>query len=186
MFIKKQYDPCRDRSLKQKIDEDILPLVDAVNSLDDFYTTSSCSGRTVLLERGSVRKCDARWIYSTHKRADPEAMIHALGSLSECPVWFKQESMILHVCCKTMESALALLGSAHMAGFKRSGIICASKRIMVEITGTERVDTIIADKGRLLVDKDYIEVLVREANIKMDANRARILKLARLVNSEKL
>ena len=41
-----------DKSRKQKIDEKIKSLVDHINSLDNYYTTSSCSGR--MLDRKSV------------------------------------------------------------------------------------------------------------------------------------
>lgn len=39
-----------DLSRKGSVDEPIAELVSYVNSLDDFYTTSSCSGRLVVMQ----------------------------------------------------------------------------------------------------------------------------------------
>lgn len=39
-----------DLSRKESVDEPIAELVSYVNSLDDFYTTSSCSGRLVVMQ----------------------------------------------------------------------------------------------------------------------------------------
>ena len=43
-FLKKP-----DKSLIQGIDKAILPLVNKINKNPDYYTTSSCSGRIILL-----------------------------------------------------------------------------------------------------------------------------------------
>lgn len=40
-----------DLSLKGSIDEQILSLIEKINSHEDFVTTSSCSGRTVVLSK---------------------------------------------------------------------------------------------------------------------------------------
>jgi len=37
-----------DKSRKGSVDEKILPLVNLINSTDDFFTTSTCSGRIIL------------------------------------------------------------------------------------------------------------------------------------------
>lgn len=39
----------QDLSRKGSVDEPIVELVDFINSLDNYFTTSSCSGRIVVL-----------------------------------------------------------------------------------------------------------------------------------------
>lgn len=39
----------RDRSRKGSVDKEILPLLNQLNALENFYTSSSCSGRVLLL-----------------------------------------------------------------------------------------------------------------------------------------
>lgn len=45
-----------DNSKKGSIDVDIKELVDLINKNPDYYTTSSCSGRIVVLSKKSEKK----------------------------------------------------------------------------------------------------------------------------------
>jgi len=48
---------------EEKLDEKILPVVEKINSISDYFTTSSCSGRMVILEVPSFgRKRKARFL----------------------------------------------------------------------------------------------------------------------------
>ncbi len=61
----------KDRSIKQQIDKEIRPLIDLINSKKDFFTTSSCSGRIMLLDiQNPQRKDSTKWIYTTHGKAN--------------------------------------------------------------------------------------------------------------------
>ena len=50
----------KDKSRKGHIDKDIAKILSKINSKKDYYTTSSCSGRIVLLEKLSNKKSDSR------------------------------------------------------------------------------------------------------------------------------
>ncbi len=53
-----------DKSKKGSIDKKIKELVDLINSLKDYYTTSSCSGRILLIKRPkSGKKCDVDFLF---------------------------------------------------------------------------------------------------------------------------
>ena len=47
-----------DRSLKQSWDKHILELCQAINKSNNYYTTSSCSGRILLLIDSSEKRDD--------------------------------------------------------------------------------------------------------------------------------
>ena len=159
-----------DKSRKQKIDEKIKSLVDHINSLDNYYTTSSCSGRMLIIARDQGDKKDARWLFSSHDDVSFDDILDTLKDLPKKPVWFKQEPFILHLCCKTIQDAGLLLQKARDSGIKRAGIISIGRKIIVEIIGTGRIEAIIADKGELLVNGGYIKRLVYEADKKMKGN----------------
>ena len=36
--------------IEKKVDSSIIPLLDIINKSDDYYTSSSCAGRIVLIE----------------------------------------------------------------------------------------------------------------------------------------
>lgn len=171
----------KDQSKKGEVDKEIIALVDKINSLKDYYTTSSCAGRIMLIMiPNKKRKDSSKWLFVSHQKIKLESF--SLRNLPKDIVWFRQEPMILHVACKTLESAQALVDKAKFCGFKRTGIMSTKKRIMVEIAGTEKIDAPISKEGRLIVDKKYLKVLVLEANKKMTINKNKIEKFYKLLN----
>jgi len=174
-----------DKSKKGSIDKKILGLVNKINSLDDYYTSSSCSGRIMLIKRtDNGKKNEAEWLFVSHETIKFSDLKDALLNLPEEDVWFRQESMILHVCCRTIGDAEKMLEFASEAGFKRAGIAAAKKKIMVEILGTEFIDTIIAKKGKLLVDNNYLKILVEYANKKLTRGHERINKFEKIIENK--
>ncbi|MEA2037905.1 MAG: hypothetical protein U9O94_10445 [Nanoarchaeota archaeon] len=166
-----------DKSIKQSIDKDIRPLVDLINSTPDYYTTSSCSGRVLLVEKNSDCKKDCRFVVAEHKKAKFRAIKKSLSKLPKGDVGFKQESVIIHVCCRDLEKAKTLLKIVRDLGIKRAGIINIGKRIIIEIIGTEAMETIIARDGKILVEDSYLRVLIKDANKRLERNKKKIKEL---------
>ncbi len=176
-YLELLYKP--DRSKKGNVDIEIAHLIDAINKNPNFYTTSSCAGRIHIMKVArSGRKDQAEWLFVSHspvKYKDIVPTIEGLLAIDEA-VWFREEPPILHIAARTIDDAEALLVLARKAGFKRCGIMGTKKRVMVEIVGTEFLDTIISKGKRLLVSEDYLKVLVDEANKKLDRSRERLDK----------
>jgi tRNA wybutosine-synthesizing protein 3 len=180
LFSKEKFDFLnkKDRSRIGKIDCAILPLVGRINSLDDYYTTSSCSGRIAVIEAG--RK-PAKWVFVSHEKTAPENIIEALSSYSgQKELWFRVEPMILHVRCRSLERAQSLVDIARSIGFRRSGIQATGAKIMVEISSSEIIDALIF-KEKALVDSSYIALLAEEADKKLEESHKKIKKLAALI-----
>jgi tRNA wybutosine-synthesizing protein 3 len=159
----------KDNSIKGSIDARILPVVDFLNSMDCFYTTSSCAGRIMLLVPGKTKK-DTEWLFVSH---EPITLRHLNASMHHLPkndVWFRQEAMILHVCCQELDDAKRLMDDSMAAGFKRSGIISLKPRIMMEIVGSSHFETILARKGKVLFSNTVLEILISEANKRLKKN----------------
>jgi len=169
LCLDKLYKP--DRSRKGDVDELIIPLIEYINSLEDYYTTSSCSGRIYLLTEAEA-KPDVKWIYVSHETVEPSIILKNLSedNLKDIPektIWLRQEGLILHVACKSLDAANIILKAARDSGLRRSGIIADSKSIIVEICSTEKIDVPVAYNGKLLVSMDYITMLAEIANQKM-------------------
>lgn len=158
----------QDKSPQGYIDSDIVQLLKNINSNKDYETTSSCSGRIVLLN--SQKKRESRWLFKSHEPVTVKQIMEALEK-AEGKVWFMQEPLILHVKCKTLESADKLLSIANKCGLKKSGIT-SLKNLMVEIKGTERIETVLEKPS-----KEYIKLLVEEANRKLLQTKEKIKKL---------
>jgi tRNA wybutosine-synthesizing protein 3 len=159
-----------DKSKKGEIDSDILDIVNYINSKDNYYTTSSCSGRINIISKKSGKKYDCDWLITSHDQIGFKELKLILEKPSEYKTWFREEPMILHVCCKNIVDANHFLKIAKTI-YKRAGIISIEKRIIVEIIGSEFMDTIISKDRKMLVSDDYIKVLIEEANLKLASNK---------------
>ncbi len=162
----------KDKSRKGSIDAKIKKLVEKINFFDNYFTTSSCAGRVLLLTQPkSNKKNEAQYLFVSHEKVNFSNFKKLLKNkkLPKDDIWFRAESAILHVACKDSESALKLLNTARNVGFRRSGIISLGKnRATVELVSTEKIDTIIAKNGELLVGDSYLKILIKEGNKKLE------------------
>jgi tRNA wybutosine-synthesizing protein 3 len=172
-----------DKSRKGSVDADIRDLIDRINAHPDYYTTSSCSGRIMLIDKGPGRKDLAKWLLASHStitKKDFDSVFTekylASEDFKKSVIWFMEEPAIMHVCTRDFESAQKLLNLVHGVPFKRSGIISCSRRIIIEILDTEKMETLVARKGKMFVNDEYGKVLVNEANSKLKKTKAKLKK----------
>lgn len=64
--ILKEIEKGNDRSRAGKVDEAILPLVNAINQHPDLYTTSSCAGRYILTRQSQPGYGAMEWLFCSH------------------------------------------------------------------------------------------------------------------------
>jgi tRNA wybutosine-synthesizing protein 3 len=181
---KKQQLSKPDRSLKQDWDDKILNLCEKINKLDNYYTTSSCSGRVLVLKDVKEKKDDVI-IGVWHDKINIELLKGRLNNIEyKGIIYFKCEPCILHVACRTLEDAQKFIDLASkIAGWKRYGIITSGRRFVVEINGTERIEFPIVNKGKVIVSNDFLKLIVDESNEKIEASWKKIQKLEESINS---
>ena len=183
---KKEFLAKKDKSKKGSIDIKIKRLVDKINSLPDFYTTSSCSGRILLLAiPSSNKKNEVEYLFRSHKKIGYNEIKKILKSKKELKndVWFKVQPAIIHVACNDIKNTKKILNIARDIGFRRSGIISVGKnKIIMELISTERIDAIVGKNGKLLIDEGYFKVLVKEGNKKLEKTWEKIDKLHNNLN----
>ena len=126
-----------DQSKKGSIDEKVLPLLQTINSHPDYYTTSSCSGR-IYFWRGTGKKNETEWIKVSHGLITEE-FFYLEEKQKSGLVWLRFEPFIIHICCRDLNHANALLNLAKKI-YKKSYILSASNKIIVEIHGSEFVE----------------------------------------------
>jgi|TARA_B100001964_G_C14250416_1_gene609639 tRNA wybutosine-synthesizing protein 3 len=180
---KKEFLAKKDKSRKGSIDAKIKKLVGKINSLDDFFTTSSCSGRILLLAiPKSNKKNEVQYLFRLHKKINNnefKKLIKIMKSkkIPKEDVWFIVQPVILHIACKDIDNAKKLLNTARDIGFKISGIISIGKsKIILELISTEKIEAIVSKNGKLLIDEDYFKVLVKEGNKKLEKTWKKIEK----------
>lgn len=167
-----------DKSAIGSIDEAIKPLCDLINASDNYFTTSSCSGRIVVMsESEDHKKNEAQWLFVSHEKTDLETVKLSLDPLPKNEIWFRQEGIILHVACRTNEDAFKLVGAAREAGLKRSGIISSKNKIIVEILDTETIELPLGVKGKLVVPEEYLRLVLDIAHKKLERTRKKSKRL---------
>ncbi|KAK7812312.1 hypothetical protein U0070_024582 [Myodes glareolus] len=140
-----------DLSRKGSVDEDAVAVVELLNSREEFFTTSSCAGRILLLD----------------------GMAALQGATSSAVLKF--EPFILHVQCRTLQDAQTLHSVAIDSGFRNSGITVGKRgKTMMAVRSTHGLEVPLSHKGKLMVTEEYIEFLLTIANQKMEENKKRI------------
>ena len=184
---KKEFLEKRDKSKKGDLDLKIKKLTTKLNSLDDFFTTSSCAGRILLFSLpSSNKKNEVQYLFNSHKKIQSNKIHDTIKKILKIiklkkiknDVWFRVDGAILHVASNNIDSARKLLNAARDIGFRRSGIISLGKnRVTMELISTEKIETIASKNGKLLVDEDYFKVLVKEGNEKLEKTWKKIDRL---------
>lgn len=174
-----------DLSRKGSIDKPILDLVDLINSMPAYFTTSSCSGRIILFENESesLKKKGCKWLHVSHETVDVKDIVNALENITEEAV-FKFEPMVMHVQCDSISAAQQMHQVAVAAGFRNSGITVGNKgKIMMAVRSTHGLEAPLSVGGKLLVTHEYVSYLVESANKKMEMNQSRIDRFLENVKS---
>ena len=170
-----------DKSSKQSWDEKILKLCEKINSLENYYTTSSCAGRVVIMI-DSAKKQEGLFLNVYHDEISLEGLKRDLNKIGRAEIIkFKQDPCILHVACETLEDAQSLLDKVKLAGWKRSGIIASGKRFVCELNGTEKLEFPIISEGKILVGDDFLKVVVEKSNWNLEKSWGKIDKLFSLI-----
>jgi tRNA wybutosine-synthesizing protein 3 len=173
-----------DKSKKGYVDKEIKPLLDLINRKKNYYTTSSCSGRIMVMRKDSDKKNEAEWLFVSHEQAKFAEVKKSLEN-PKGDIWFKSEPIILHICARDLDSAQQIVDIARYVGLKKSGIMASRKRIIVELVGTDLMAAPVTKAGVLVVSDDYLRILVEEANKKMDRNHSRMKAFSEAVKKIK-
>ncbi len=178
MVKKRHYQTFHQAVLDQKADVPAIPLCEYLNSLPEFFTASSCSGRVILLNVDSMEsKQVAAFLYKTHAKASSKTAWEKLAEKTRREVWLKQESFILHIGTNNLENANRLLDCARLAGIKRGGIMLAKPgKFILEFLGTQGISAPVKQGSQLLVDRKYFDFLIQRANKKMKKNSEQLQK----------
>jgi len=152
-------------SMEDRVDKKILSLLKIINKSSEFYTTSSCSGRIVLLEIPSIGdKRNARFVGIWHRKIKLKELKLSLKNAKTGLLLLLAQPPIIHICSKTNKSADNMIKLANRSGFKNSGFKSIDKKFVVEVCSTERLDAPIGKNGIIFCDDEYLDLLVKISN----------------------
>jgi tRNA wybutosine-synthesizing protein 3 len=172
-----------DFSPKGSIDAPIVQLVDFINDLPDFVTTSSCSGRISVYRDENCTK-GVVWILVVHGVITVEQLREAVHG-QDCAtagnffIALKCEGFIVHIRCRDLDSGRKLHQIAMGCGFRESGLSVGQKmRVQLAIRTTAYgLELPIAVGKKMILDTNALEIIVAEANRRLRCNFARTDRL---------
>lgn len=177
----------RDNSSIGKLDNKIKRLCGKINKKQEYYTTSSCAGRIVLIKQNEKKQPDL-FLFRTHSKIKLKQLKKELEKIVKQSnrdlIYFRQEQCILHVACASLSSAQKLLDKAKLAGWKNSGIMASNRRIVLEMRSTEHIELPVIFRGKLIVDDKFLKILASESNRKLSRTWEKIHKLEELLSHQ--
>lgn len=170
-----------------KVDFDILHFLKEFNTLSNYYTTSSCSGRIMIVSAFSLSfakgkgltKIIAKW----HR---PVTLSEVMSALSHGDnLWLLVRGPILHVVARDLNSALEFANLAREAGFKRGGILSIKEwGVVIEIESDDRLDVPVKVNGELILGERSLSEMIDVANETLMFGKLRLTRLIRLIESK--
>ena len=178
------------RDLKEgKVDLKVLEILDLINSIPDFYSLSSCSGRICLLKFDKTfKKGEKKFVFKKHEKVRTSEIWEKLKELEgkEKNVMFVMEGAILHISSKNLSRALDFLKKVRNLGFKRGGIISIREyEVIMEIESTEKVCVPVILDSKLVITKKFLDQLVEISNLLLERTWKKLEKLGEYLESLK-
>lgn len=162
-----------------EVDLRIIDTLNILNSKKDFYTTSSCAGRIILIELEEIGgKKESNFIFKSHEKVDYKDIWKIInGYTGDKIIFLIVNSSIIHVVCRDLDAAKRLINISKDSGFKYSSITSFGERITVEIRSTEKMDVPLIKDGIVYPSEEYVKMIVEIANAMINRIKKKIDKL---------
>ena len=161
-----------------KVDTEVISLLERINTDERFVTTSSCSGRIVLLSLPRLGdKKEAFFIGCWHHTPTIDDLKAVLKKYSMGQLWLLAQPPIFHIAARDLDSARLLLTIGFEAGFKLSGIKTLQKHYLVELLSTERLDMPLGKDGIIYTDEVLLRFLLETAETVIIRSKEKLQRL---------
>jgi tRNA wybutosine-synthesizing protein 3 len=155
------------------VDAPIISFLEKIVTIPNIFTSSSCSGRIMLLIGDEdEKKQNSSFLKKYHNLVSFDELKKELANLPNTGViWLKVEPFIFHFGVKDLKKAEELLSFLRNYGLKRAAIISTKiGKIVVEATNTVYLSTLIKKDDKLFVSEEYLKEVVLIANNKFKEN----------------
>jgi tRNA wybutosine-synthesizing protein 3 len=164
------------------IDSLVKPILASINKLPQYYTTSSCAGRIVLMQIPQIGdKKQARFLGKWHRVITIDELTDAISLYEKDQLWLIAQSPIFHIGAENLQAADKMVHLGIASGMKHSGIKTIKDQIIVELVSTERVDIPFGKNGHVLVDKKAISFYVSIANDIVNRAHEKLKRLEKMI-----
>ncbi len=168
-----------------KVDEDIIPLLEKINSIPVYYTTSSCSGRIGVMQIPKIGdKINAIFLGKWHREVELRELKESINRFSEGALYLLVQSAILHVVAKNTDHAIKLIEISKNSGFKYSSIKSIKREgILVEILSTEHIEIPLGENGKIMICETNLPFFLNKANETIRRVKGKLSTLEKNISS---
>jgi tRNA wybutosine-synthesizing protein 3 len=172
-----------DKSNVGSMDKPIVELCDLINDSNDYFTTSSCSGRITLID-DKEKKSPGVFLFRSHEKVEFEelksGLIEASEKISSGLIFFKQEPCLVVVSCRDKNKQWELFSEARNNGWKKSGILSLDRKTLVELMSSENISFPVIKEGEILVSDEMLKIVLEKANGNLEKGWEKIESLRKL------
>jgi tRNA wybutosine-synthesizing protein 3 len=187
---------------KGLIDSKILPILNIINSNLDYYSTSSCSGRVLIIALAHPgAKVKSMILGKWHDKLIKKDLVDCMKNWDKYPyLYLLAQAPILHITTHDLEKATHLRNLGDSAGFKYSAIRSIKQikkknkeknlptfnniRITVELLSTERLNVPLGFNGNIYVEDEYLDLIIRLSNDLISESIRKIKKLEEILKKD--
>ncbi len=178
-MVKKRHKETLYKAIEEnKADEKIIPFLKKIAEKKNYFTSSSCCGRVMLLGLpGDGTKKESYFYKKWHRTVSFDEVWKAINEFKDSTLHYMVDPFIFHIGCGNLEDAKKLLRLMQDTGIKRGGIIVAKPgKFMIELQGTDVISFPVKIDNKLLVSREFLEKMVEFSNIKIENNFALLEK----------
>ncbi len=161
------------------LDEDIVDILVEFFLRPRSFTTSSCSGRIVLMDSEYPwDKDETMIVFKKHEPVSVEEVSDIAGKPVAHRLWLSVQGPIIHIEALDIEEAFVVLEAARRAGFKHSGILASTRKgILVELRTGIRVNIPLREPNAWLISEENLPRIVELANRALRQAKERLDRL---------
>jgi tRNA wybutosine-synthesizing protein 3 len=165
---------------ENKVDLEVLELINLINALDNYYTTSSCAGRIVILSKNSFRgKYSASFLFKKHDLVSFNEIDSVLRDLPDFVLlYLNVEPPTFHIAASSINHAIFLHQMALDSGLGYSMFKTIKKSIVIEVRGTGMLQIPIGHNNKVFIEPPYLKFVLDHGNeiLKQEQNRVKLFK----------
>lgn len=186
-MVKKTHKKSLEKAIKEKkADKQMMPLCKFVSETKNYFTSSSCAGRIILLQLPKEEnKKDASFHRKWHRKVKETELWNGIHDKTIGEIWFKLDPFILHIGTNTLENAKKILTIMKKTGIKRGGIIVAKPgKFLIELQGTQTIAFPTKKDEKIITGKEVMKYMLKRANQKLEKNYTLLKKLEKNFRKE--
>jgi len=162
------------------LDRDLIPILVVLNRDREIYTTSSCSGRIVIVD-GNIpwTREETSVVFKSHIPITTSDLVFIYEKPPRKAYWLIVTGPIIHFSTTSFRKAVEVLKRARGVGFKHSGImhVSTSRGVFTELVTGVYMTQLLRLQDEYIVAPEYLNRILLVFNKALIEGKLRLQKL---------